>query len=163
MSTRTLGESRRGASDGPAFVTAAEAHLIDAKILAALIPRLSPGDLHEVRVEFARRIQIDNLLGHCHRTWQDAWNTWTGASSEGQRGVVVFEPSRCAACRGLGSAPPAALVAPAPVPIDRAPCGACSGSGRGTVVVQTTALHAREATGADEGPGQLPFASSQAS
>jgi hypothetical protein len=114
------------------------AHLLDSRALLSLLPHLSQTDLTTIRREWARF--IESRRRQPFTTWQDAWNTWTGATPR-QPGQIMFTPDRCPECHGRGFSHrrPDRNLARTGHPMG---CFACGGNRRGRSTRQV-ALYAR--------------------
>ena len=110
------------------------AHTIDARALLYLLPHVDQMDLPEIRTEFARSIQT---LRVPVATWQEAWNTWTGATP-GRPGQITYTRLRCKVCKGrrYSTRNIAQNLARTGNPHI---CSECNGSGRGGRVRQQAA------------------------
>lgn len=117
------------------------AHNISIRLLVGLMPGISHEDLFDVRREFARYLTTRQAA--TARTWQEAWNSWTGAV-EGRPGFINYTPARCSNCRGRRwsvSRPGYNMTRTGSPSV----CGDCRGTGRGT----STRQSAQYAVGGD--------------
>lgn len=103
------------------------AHLVDARVLLAHLPRSSQSDLFEIRRAFGNYLATRD--GRRHGTWQEAWNGFTGAAPQ-RPGEVRFHVARCPDCHGRGfdHRRVSRNLARTGQPFA---CGTCRGTGRG--------------------------------
>lgn len=76
------------------------AYQIDARTLLGSLVNADQSDLREIRSEFAR--YLSTRAAREATGWQDAWNRFTGSTSERMGGQIRYTPLRCKDCHGKG-------------------------------------------------------------
>jgi hypothetical protein len=77
------------------------AYLVEAQFIRTSAPRLDIRDLHDVRRELARFIQIQQRRETPFENHYDAWNAFVGASPT-RPGTLTYTSPRCHDCQGRG-------------------------------------------------------------
>lgn len=105
------------------------AHHIDARTLLQLLPGVEAVDLPQLRAQFGGF--LTSPAGRRCGSWQEAWNSFTGAS-QARPGQVSYRAQRCSSCHGRRY-----NVRTAGLNMARtgsaAVCGTCRGTGRGAM------------------------------
>lgn len=107
---------------------AARIHDLDLSALLPALPWAGRDDLHAIRADFLRWV-LTAAPCALHSSWEEAWNTWTGASRTAN-GWVKYQTLHCRHCHPT-HASRAVLRQRWPLPC------ACRGTRRGGTVIRS--------------------------